>query len=674
MPVKITVSQVRDALYLAEGISATGGKHNVGAASTSALGQWFHEVLGELVKDGGTSGPLTALSEVDADLNTWKQTLVARAYAQFIGPQLTQQQSALHNITPQVLAFWNAVQAACHWLAELTWSLRPKNASAALEAPWQSLSDCFATEEPLTYLLREVGWTDSVQLVGVADAIVRLASGVWCAIEFKLGKTSPAADLGQACLYHLMLSAAESSGQSSQSKESLETHVTADAGTLAVISFHPERQEQLFTSVDLAGTRQRLINLIGAMANVMPPLSPVQISPSTGITAPTGSVTLKPSKPETVREQDVPTEVHRELGRGIIKTLAQYNVHVSLDEQAIIVGPSFLRFPIGLGRRTRVKAVERAACELQVHLKLAAEPFVILDNGQLVIDVQRPDRKKVEFDTIRDQLPKSGPSESSALVPIGVDLSGKLICADLSTTEHSHLLVAGTTGSGKSEWLRLAMAGLISANTPDTLRLLIIDPKRIAFHALKDSPYLWRPIVFPDEHPTVEILIALCDEMDRRYRLADGADSFAQMRAKSSEPLPRIVCVCDEYRDLISRSRDERRGIEDQICRLGAKARAAGIHLILATQEPSRDTIVGRLDSNIPARVGLKMGKRLESNMLLNESGAEKLLGHGDLLFKDIGQPRRLQAPLMSDENRNEIFGKNSGIDLPVKEAGPKSL
>jgi S-DNA-T family DNA segregation ATPase FtsK/SpoIIIE len=192
----------------------------------------------------------------------------------------------------------------------------------------------------------------------------------------------------------------------------------------------------------------------------------------------------------------------------------------------------------------------------------------------------------------------------------------------------------------------------------DTLRLLIIDPKRNAFHTLRNSPFLWRPIVFPDEHSAVDILTELAEEMDRRYRIAQGADSFAQMVTQSNAPLPRIVCVCDEYRDLISRNREQRKGIEGQICRLGAKARAAGIHLILATQEPSRDTITGPLDSNIPARVGLKMGKSLESKMLLNQSGAEKLLGNGDLLFRDIGQPRRLQAPLLTPGNLAEIFGQ----------------
>lgn len=115
---------------------------------------------------------------------------------------------------------------------------------------------------------------------------------------------------------------------------------------------------------------------------------------------------------------------------------------------------------------------------------------------------------------------------------------------------------------------------------------------------------------------------ALAEEMDRRYRSGDGADNFAQLASRSLEPLPRIVCVCDEYRDLISRDKQERKQIETQICRLGAKARAAGIHRLLATQEPSRDTIKGPLDSNIPARVGLKMGKALESKMLLNHDGA----------------------------------------------------
>jgi DNA segregation ATPase FtsK/SpoIIIE-like protein len=145
--------------------------------------------------------------------------------------------------------------------------------------------------------------------------------------------------------------------------------------------------------------------------------------------------------------------------------------------------------------------------------------------------------------------------------------------------------------------------------------------------------------------------------MDARYRRLEGADTIADLVGTSDQRWPRIVCICDEYSDLTSRSPQERKQIEAQVFRLGAKARAARIHLILATQQPSRETIKGALDTNMPARIGLKMIRHLESHMLLGEAGAEKLLGDGDLLFKDVGAPRRLQAPLLSAANRREIFG-----------------
>jgi len=405
---------------------------------------------------------------------------------------------------------------------------------------------------------------------------------------------------------------------------------------LALVSFTPELQERILSAHDLKIVRQRLLDVIGKLAGVTEP-APFK---------------MRPPEPRPVL-----TEEHLELGRGIVKTFHDYGVAVELAEP-IIVGPTFLRFPVKLGRGTKVSAVEKLTAELQVQLTLNAEPFISRDLGQLVIDVQRKDRKKIYFRNVRSQMPPAVPGRGGSHVPVGVNLKGELICANLAQPEHAHFLVAGTTGSGKSEWLRLAIAGLLVTNTPETLRLLVIDPKRNAFHALKNSPFLWRPLVFPDEQPTAEILAELTEEMDRRYRLLEGADSIAQLADRTGQVLPRIVCVCDEYRDLISRSKAERKLIEHEISRLGAKARAAGIHLILATQEASRDTIKGPLDSNIPARVGLKMGKRLESTMLLNEAGAEKLLGHGDLLFRDIGDPQRLQAPLLDEKERKLVFGE----------------
>ena len=219
MPVTITVSEVRQALYHAAGAQSASGD---GAPSLAVLGTWFHEAVGWLVDDSGTDCPFAVLADVDEDLQVWKQTLVERAYSQFVGPRLCSHQAALQDVAPQVLTFWQAMQAVCHWLAELAWSVRPPRASRAgsRPAPWLTLAEWLTTEEPLSCDLREPGWVDSVRLVGVADAVVRLADAVtpslthrvgvtnpkrergsqrgnaWCAIEFKLGQTSPAADLG----------------------------------------------------------------------------------------------------------------------------------------------------------------------------------------------------------------------------------------------------------------------------------------------------------------------------------------------------------------------------------------------------------------------------------------------------------------------------------------------
>lgn len=642
MPVTLTVSQVRDALYVGERSTLA----EAGTPTTAVLGQWFHEGLTRLADDDACNGPLGMLADVDADLDVWKETLVQAAYEQCVGPRLTRHQAALHESAEQVMNYWQAMQAACHWFAELCWSLRPDRPSRRLPPapPWRTLADCLQTEQPLACELREPGWTDSVRLIGVADAVVRLdGRSVWCVVEFKSGRTSPVADLGQACLYHMMLSAGSS----------LEDQLRSSVGSLALVSFSPQRQELLFSEEELTEARERLLELIGRLAGVIEPKPP---SPPDDAGTPPAATTFSADEPGVNRSGIVADERYLEMGRQIVRTFDEYGVKVTLNHP-IIAGPTFVQFPIVLGRGTKVVAVERRTAELQVRLGLQAEPFISRDGGRLVVDVQRPDRQIVTFDEIRDQLPAPDPLHGRAVVPVGVNLAGELIHADLSRPEHAHLLVAGTTGSGKSEWLRLAIAGLMETNSPATLRLLIIDPKRNAFHALRNSPYLWRPLVFPDEQPAVEILEQLCEEMDERYRRLAGADTISDLVARTNQPLPRIVCVCDEYRDLISRSPQERKQIEIQICRLGAKARAAGIHLILATQEPSRETVKGALDSNLPAKVGLKMGRHLESNMLLGEGGAEKLLGHGDLLFKDIGPSRRLQAPLLTAANRNSIFG-----------------
>ncbi len=632
MTVTLSVREIRDALYLADRASPTRGP---GVRVPSMMGTWFHGWMHEILSDMTPEGVLPQLSGVADELELWKKTLRDETYRRLVGPKLTREQSLLHEHAPEVMTLWRATEAVCDWIAELLWAARPRPISRNQlpHRPWQTSASWFQTEDGLQSEWHFPGWREPVRVIGIPDAVLRLEeTGAWCAIEFKLGQTSPAVDLGQACLYHMMLSQLRGAD------------AEGGPGTLALISFRPERHEQLFTEDQLASARERLLDLIGRLAGVVddePSQSPVPVKKKADTT-------------DATEQADA-----RALSDAIIETLAEYGVNVTVEEPPI-VGPTFIRVPITPGRGVTVRKVEKYPAEIQVRLGLPVEPIINRDEHGISIDIQRPDRQSVPFERYED-LFTGGKYGSGSSVPIAVDLQDELVCADLNQPENSHLLVAGCTGSGKSEWLRTAIAGLLLANTPATLRLVLIDPKRNAFIALKDSPFLWRPLVFPDEHSVVEVLDDLIEEMERRYRLMGGLDHFSMVADRGGDPLPRIVCICDEYRDLISRDKKERQLIEQRIFRLGAKARAAGIHLILATQEPSRDTISGVLDSNIPARVGLTMAKAIESRMLVNEAGAEKLLGHGDLLFRDVGVTRRLQAPLLSEERRNALFGGNGG-------------
>lgn len=202
------------------------------------------------------------------------------------------------------------------------------------------------------------------------------------------------------------------------------------------------------------------------------------------------------------------------------------------------------------------------------------------------------------------------------------------------------------------------------ANTPETLRLVLIDPKRNAFLDLERSPFLLRPgaLVHPPHDDVIPVLGELIDEMEHRTQLFKDvrADHLSDYCRKVETRLPRIVVACDEFADLVMASKQQRAAIELVLNRLGQKARAAGIHLILATQSPRREVVSGILRANTPARIGLRVTTAVESRLILDRSGAEKLLGRGDLLFASNHHPIRLQAPYLPDEDRLAIFGQTA--------------
>jgi energy-coupling factor transporter ATP-binding protein EcfA2 len=614
MTVTLSVHDVREHIRRASEPSATSAIQT----SSPLLGRIFHEVAADLAGCNSVKNAFSFLETLDFDKEVWRSRLAPRVYDLLLGPRLAKDQARLQEISSGVLHLWEAVQALCEWFVGLAWAARnPDGRKRALS--WEQLRKALQAEVPLEAEFNSPDWSEPVRLTGIADSLLRLPrAGTWCIQEYKLGRASYEADLCQICLYHLILT---------QKKPRRKNTPRCDLSRmLALITFQPDMKERLFSEDEIFSAQEKLLTLIGSLAGV----------------------TSKVSTPAP-RPKEKPSQTARTLGRKMIEVFTEYGRPVELTGDPV-TGPAFFRFPVSPGRGIKLDQLQRLAREIQVRLGLSRPPFIGVDSGRAVVDVERKDRQIIQFADVQDQLPAGDPLTGSAFVPLGMDLDAKLRVADLNNPLNAHLLVAGTTGSGKTEWLRVAIQGLIHSNTPQTLRLVLIDPKRTAFNEFADSPYLMTPesLVFPDGRPVGNVLKELVQEMERRYVSFQkaGVDNVDQFTGSTRQVLPRIVCVCDEYYALIVGDSKKRKEIEMQVSLLGAKARAAGIHLILATQQPSREVIKGTLDSNIPARVGLMMVKREESKMLLGQAGAENLLGKGDLLFRDVGDPIRLQAPL----------------------------
>lgn len=618
MTIELSVGDVRTALNRA------GGEPGVGDPASLLLGTLFHKTFGDLVSRDPEKSGLRIIAEGRGDDVRRKEQLLTLTWTRLVAPRLLRHAAALQATSAQVLTAWQATKNLCTWLDRVVMELLEKHPET--QGSWENLATLLEAEVPLACELKEPHWTEPVRLIGIADSILRVPHrGGYCAIELKLGRAKPVIDLGQAVLYHLILTrSATSPGPTA----------------LSLLRFSPDLDERLVESTSLAEAERRLLDLIGTMAGVIR-----QGAPS----APTPATTPAPVPPDLEEAAKRLQRAYREHGVGI-------EVHGTPQ-----VGPRFIRFELRMLLGSRSDKVRQRTRDVQLRLELAREPMVVQDSGRLYVDVERRDPKTILFSSIRPQLPKLDELCGSAEVPLGVDAAGRLQFADLASSGRSHILVAGTTGSGKSEWLRTALAGLVAANTPETLRVVTLDPKLAAFTDLERSKFLWKRgawwIPGMDQSPS-ELLQDLVEEMERRYRMTreTGADNLREHVEKTGKPLPRIVCVCDEYYALVSQQKEEKQAIEQAIGLLGAKGRAAGIHLMLATQQPSRQIINGAIQANLPCRVALYLQSPIESNMIINQSGAERLTGMGDLLYKDFGNPVRLQGAYLPAKERVEIF------------------
>ncbi len=649
MAVELSVNDVR--IELVRAASGAGASPGEGEPATLLLGTLFHQVFADLVSRDARRSGIRVLFEAGADRGTACQDLIRHTYDALVGPRLTRHQAQLNETTQGVLTFWRAIQNLGTWLTDLVLDLRSRTSAQDGTSGWQSVAAHFAAEQELACELRAPGWSDAVRLTGIVDSLVRAPVGERiCAIELKLGRGRPAVDLGQAALYRLI--AARCFGVE---------------GALALLRFSAELEETVVTATQLADAEARLVDLIGTMAGVVQPMPQAtggsavvplpQANGGSAVVPPPhangGSSGLSPPRPPDT-----------ELAQRIVRAYREYGRPIELPAPPI-VGPRFLRFEVRLGKGVSVAQVTKLTPEIGIRAGLRGEPMVRRIAGRLCIDVERPDPQTVPFSVVREGLGKPDPRFGSARLAIGVDPSGALVCADLSAPITAHVLVAGSAGSGKSEWLRMAVGGLMVVNTRDTLRIALIDPKMSAFMDLRSSPWLHNGNAFWVPGEGVEITDFLDDligEMERRYKTlqAARADDLAAYLAGGTGRMPRIVCFCDEYFALISGDRRERKNVEERIALLAAKGRAAGVHMVIATQQASREVIKGTLDANLSCRVGLRMSKAIESRLLLETTGAELLSGYGDLLYKAIGDPMRLQAPYLPPDERASLFAAST--------------
>ncbi len=333
----------------------------------------------------------------------------------------------------------------------------------------------------------------------------------------------------------------------------------------------------------------------------------------------------------------------------IQRTLANFGIEVEMG--SVNVGPTVTQYTLKPAEGVKLASITALSNDLA--LALAAHPIRIEAPipGQSLVGIEVPN-KSVATVSLREILtsPEFKQRKSNLTIALGKDVAGRSIIADIDRMPH--LLIAGATGSGKSVCINGIILSLLYTNSPDELKLIIVDPKRVDLASYNDVPHLLTPVI-TDVPKTINALKWVVGEMDRRYKVlsAAGKRNLSSYNQSTSETMPYILVIIDELADLMAVAAAD---VETAIIRLAQMARAVGIHLIVATQRPSVDVITGLIKANITSRIAFAVASQTDSRTILDSGGAEKLLGRGDclLVLPDLSKPKRLQAALVTD---NEI-------------------
>ncbi len=345
-------------------------------------------------------------------------------------------------------------------------------------------------------------------------------------------------------------------------------------------------------------------------------------------------------------------------GREIEQAYAQFGLKVEVVEE--VDAPQLIRYVVKPAAGVRVVSLASRASDLQVALSLPELPRIEASAAGVIIELPKPVPDRVLWRDLLGRAEWRGVASHVAFA-VGLGVDGQLMVGDLSDANTCHALVAGSAGSGKSEWLKAMVCSLVHRNSPAELRLTLIDPKLLTFRALEGLPHLNGPIVTSLEE-TIASLEGAIAEMEQRYQALarEGLANLPERFAAGRRDLPFLVFVCDEFADLVLVGGADKKRFEELVARLAAKGRAAGIHLVLATQRPDRNIVTGLIKANLPLKVCLRVTSATNSQIVLDQPGAERLLGRGDLLC-DLGRGvRRAQAPLVTGEDIQELCRRAS--------------
>jgi S-DNA-T family DNA segregation ATPase FtsK/SpoIIIE len=344
-----------------------------------------------------------------------------------------------------------------------------------------------------------------------------------------------------------------------------------------------------------------------------------------------------------------PAKAAERTAEALLQALANFGIDATLVGQ--VVGPRVTRYELQLAPGTKVGKVAALKDDLAYALATTEIRILAPIPGKQAVGVEVPNLSPniVTLGDIFDEVPSSS---SPLSVWLGKDISGASVNADLARMPH--ILIAGTTGSGKSGCINTMLCSILLRATPDEVRMILVDPKRVELGLYESIPHLLTPVVSSPKQASA-VLTNVLTEMERRYermslaRARNLPELNRVLRKRGEAQLPYLLVVIDELADLMMVSPQE---VEDAVIRLAQKSRAVGIHLVLATQRPSVDVITGMIKANVPSRIAFAVSSQTDSRVILDTSGAESLLGQGDMLFKPLGTSRlqRVQGAYVSEE------------------------